>query len=140
MLHAKEDLLPSLVIPHVVQVLTLLLDDVLDPTSLLDKGHEVLVWDDSGEGLWLGVVHNGIDIQVSLWTGPSKSLPVLSLHCIVVRKVIHSGPIAGPVSLEPIVGASLLRSDLDQIMHFIVSGVYFFVHVDNLPESLRTGQ
>ena len=70
MLHAKEDLLPSLVIPHIVQVLTLLLDDVLDPASLLDKGHEVLVWDDSSEGLWLGSsCHNSIDIQVSLWTG-----------------------------------------------------------------------
>jgi hypothetical protein len=46
-LHAKEDLLSSLVIPHIVQVLTLLLDDVLDPTSLLDERHEVLVRDDS---------------------------------------------------------------------------------------------
>lgn len=40
---------PSLVVPHIVQVLTLLLDDVLDPTSLLDEFHEVLVGDDSCE-------------------------------------------------------------------------------------------
>lgn len=49
MLHAEEDLLPSIVVPHIVQVLTLLLDDVLDPTSLLDERHEVLVGDDSCE-------------------------------------------------------------------------------------------
>ena len=82
MLHTKEDLLPSLVIPHIVQVLTLLLDDVLDPASLLDKVHEVLVVNNSCEGLWLGVVHNGIDIQVRTWIGQaacwiefSQSLP-----------------------------------------------------------------
>lgn len=70
MLHAKEDLLPSLVVPHIVQVLTLLVDGVLDSPSLLDEGHEVLVGDDSGERfvLWC-CSHNSIDIQVSLWTG-----------------------------------------------------------------------
>ena len=49
MLNTKEDLLSSLVVPHVVYFAAKLIDDVLDPTSLLDKVHEVLVVDDAGE-------------------------------------------------------------------------------------------
>ncbi len=75
MLHAKEDLLPSLVVPHIVQLPAILLDDVLDPASLLDERHEGLMREDSYKGfvLWC-CSHNSIDIQVRGWTGQFQPL------------------------------------------------------------------
>lgn len=49
MLHAKEDLVPCLVVPHVIDEAPFLLDNVIDPASFLDEVHEVLVRDDACE-------------------------------------------------------------------------------------------
>jgi len=54
MLHAKEDFVSSLVVPHIIAKTAFLLDNVLDPTSLFDELHKVLMREDTYEGfvLW----------------------------------------------------------------------------------------
>lgn len=65
------------------------------------------------------------DYLITWWTG--QVLPVLTLPCVIVRKVI----LPVPTSWEPcppIIGTGLLWGDLDEVVKLIVGGVYLVVH------------
>lgn len=69
--------------------------------------------------------HNKNDSKGWWWTG--QGLPVLTLPCVVVRKVV----LPVPTSWEPcppVIGTGLLWGDLDEVVKLIVGGVYLVVH------------